>query len=305
MSSLLHNDLLGLDLVAVGELEHVHAGGGIHIDVADTVDFFGAQDAAGDVDDLEGAFTVDDDGAVADEGEVAAAVVASGEDQAEAAGVVSGVGLEAVARVGKHVNFIASHVVDEVEVGEFNILGTEADGVGAILFSLEVDRHFTHSSGVDHSVVFLQRDIDLGAVAVELELGQLTAFIEADDGAVDDVAAVAEVKGDLSTLTFRCGGCEGYDFSVFFSVNEDTFHEFDTARGGGHKLLTIGIHGIECKVVFFNVGNVTEGVTHKVPTGEINIFSPAQSDSAIAARDASNFEFNVFLIGVEIALTGL
>ena len=97
------NDLLGL----VVELEHIDAGSGIQLDAADTVDLLGGNDAAGHVDDAEGAFTVDDEVVVAHESEFAA-VFAGGEHQFEAAAVVAGVGVEGVARVGEQVNVVAS-----------------------------------------------------------------------------------------------------------------------------------------------------------------------------------------------------
>ena len=108
-----NDDLLSL----VIESQHIHTGSGIQFDAADTVDLLGDDDAAHHVDDLEGALTVDDDVAVAHEGKVAAvAGVAGGEHQAEAAGVVVGVGFEAVTRVGQQVNIGAGQVVDEVQV---------------------------------------------------------------------------------------------------------------------------------------------------------------------------------------------
>ena len=72
-----------------------------------------------------------------------------------------------------------------MEVGEVHILGVDAEGVAAVVLSLEVDGHGTHGLAAHHGVVFaFQRDVDLGAAVSELELGQLAAFVEADDGAV-------------------------------------------------------------------------------------------------------------------------
>ena len=81
-----------------------------------------ADHAAGDVVHLNGAaLAVDDDLAIADEGEVVAIGVTGAEDQAEAAGVVGGVGFEGVARGSEQVNIVASEVIDKVEVAELNV----------------------------------------------------------------------------------------------------------------------------------------------------------------------------------------
>ena len=94
-----------------------------------------------------------------------------------------------------HSEVVAVHVIDEVEVGEADFLGVDAEGVGAVVLSLEADGHFAHLGGVDDSVVLaFLRDEHLGVVLVELELGQLVASVETHDGAVDGGAmAVAKV----------------------------------------------------------------------------------------------------------------
>ena len=75
-----HHDLLDLHIVSVHEAEHVDALGGVDVDVGAAVDAFALEDAAVDVDHLQGgvAFVVDDEAAVAIEGEVVV-VVAGGE----------------------------------------------------------------------------------------------------------------------------------------------------------------------------------------------------------------------------------
>ena len=80
-----HDDLLRLDIVAVSELEHIDARSEFGIRNAECgMNFTADDDTAHHVDDLECALTVDDDVAVAHEGEVAVvagvAGVASGED---------------------------------------------------------------------------------------------------------------------------------------------------------------------------------------------------------------------------------
>ena len=57
-SVLFYNHLLGLDIVAVGELEHVGARSGIDGDMGGAVDGFSADDAAGHVDDLQIGFAL-------------------------------------------------------------------------------------------------------------------------------------------------------------------------------------------------------------------------------------------------------
>ena len=70
---------------------------------------------------MEGTLTVDDEVAVADEGEgVVCASVAFGEHQLEAAGVVVGLGLECVARGGEQVDVGTGQVVDQTENGKRN-----------------------------------------------------------------------------------------------------------------------------------------------------------------------------------------
>lgn len=61
-----------LHIVAVDQPQHVHAVGGIEALAEGAVDGFAADDTAGDVDHLQGGFTlvVDDDLTVENEGEV-------------------------------------------------------------------------------------------------------------------------------------------------------------------------------------------------------------------------------------------
>ncbi len=65
-----------------------------------------------DIEDLEGAFAVDDEFTVADEGEVVVGSVAGGEDQLEAALIVGGLGFEAVARGLEQIDVGTGQVVD-------------------------------------------------------------------------------------------------------------------------------------------------------------------------------------------------
>ena len=69
---LFNDDLLGLDLVTLDELEHIDAGFGVDADVLTAVDVVAADDAAEDIDDVEDgiAVVVDDEVAVVIEGEL-------------------------------------------------------------------------------------------------------------------------------------------------------------------------------------------------------------------------------------------
>ena len=199
---LFNNDLLSLHLVAVDETEHINAvSDGGHADAV-AVDHLRADDAARQVDHLQRSVVVDaveDDGSVADEGEVVTHVIAalSAEHQAEAAFVVVALGIEGIARGGDQIYIGTRDVINKVQIIHLHVLGVDADGVGAIFGSLEVDWHFTAGFSADDGEVFtILWDIELGAVLEELELGQLTAFIEADDGAVNHAAIAAKVHDD-------------------------------------------------------------------------------------------------------------
>ena len=253
------NDLLGL----VVELEHIDAGSGIQFDTADTVDLLGGDDAAGHVDDLEHAFTVDDEVVVADVSEVAVAVVAGGKHQFEAAFIVAGGGIEGVGGVDEEVNFGTGHVVDEVEVFEVHFLAGEVEGEAAVVFSLEVERHLTEAFNSCNSEVFaVDGHIDLGVVGVELHLGEVAAF-EGHDGAVHEVAALGEVEGSIGALFARSLG-EGDIFARGFSSHDDTFHGGDFFSSDMFNVGVVGgIQGVESSV---NSGSHIEGVTHDVDT---------------------------------------
>ena len=74
-----------------------------------------------------------------------------------------------------------------MEVAHFHAFGVDGEGVGAILVGLEVEGHLALGIGIDYGVIHIVlRDIELRAVAPYLEFGQLMAFADADDGAVDD-----------------------------------------------------------------------------------------------------------------------
>ena len=191
-------------VVAVDEAEHVDAGGLVEVDGGVAVDGLAADEASHDVDDLQGGFTQ-----VAD-GPVGAVEVGEGlgglfvgavalEHQAEAVGVVACAGLEGVARGLEQVDVHAGHIVDEVEVIHLHVLGLHGEGVGAVLAGLEADGHLGLVGAANDGVILIALwDVELGAVRVELELGQLAAFVETDDSIVDNTATLA---GDIEFHT--------------------------------------------------------------------------------------------------------
>ena len=134
---------------------------------------------------------VDDDIAVADEGEgliVAVSVLADGrEHYTEARGVVRCFGGEGVAWQSQQIHIFASHIVNQVEVAERHVLAAEAQCILAVFLGFEVEGHLALGFGIDYSVIHIVLwNIELRAVVPQLELGQLAAFAEVDDGAVDD-----------------------------------------------------------------------------------------------------------------------
>ena len=171
MTHLSHDHLLDLHVVAVDEAQHVDTRSGVHVHVGATVDALALQDAACDVDHLQRgvAFVVDDEAAVAEEGERVAIAVTRGIHQLEAAGVVGRLRLEAVARGLEQVDVGASEVVDEVQVSELDVIAAEAQAVGAVVLSLEVDRCLAHLFAAHHGIVLtVLRNIDLSVVPIKL-----------------------------------------------------------------------------------------------------------------------------------------
>ena len=202
--SLSHHHFLHHDILAIDEAEHIDACGLVDVDVGIAADGLAAEHTAHHVDDLQGgvATIVDNPFAAVEEGEGLIGIVffdAGGvEHQAEAAFVVVGVGLEGVARVGQQVDVDAGLVVDEVEVSHFGVAHFNADGVNAVFGGAEVDRLLTFAGATHHGeVLVVLGEINLGIVGVELELRQLAALVETNDGTVDDQALrLADVEVD-------------------------------------------------------------------------------------------------------------
>ena len=182
---------MGLHTVCADEAEHVDARGGVDGLAGVAADGFAAQDAAREVDDLQGglARVADDPLAAVEVGEGVAGFVlgdgARAKHQAETALVVAGGGVEGVARCGQQVNVVARHVVDEVEVVHLHAFGGDGEGVLSIGVGAEVDRHFALAFGADDGeVLTVLRDVELGGIGVEGELLQAAARVEVDDGVV-------------------------------------------------------------------------------------------------------------------------
>ncbi len=300
---------MDLHVVAVEEADHVDTVSGVEVDAGGAADGFAHDDAACDVDDLEGgvAFVVDDEAAVAEEGE-AVVVVTGGEDEAEAVGVVGRSGLEGVARVGEQVLVGAGEVVDEVEVGEVDVLGGEVEAVGAVALGLEADGHLAHALAADDGIVLIVHgDVELGAVGVELDLGQGAALSEADDGAVEELAAAADAEGEVGVLA-AAYGCEGDGLGFCpVSEDEDAFHSFDLGRFGvGDEdavAFVVDSHPVEGAV---DGDIIVEGVAHEVPAAHGLLLVGGvifQGEGAIAGVGvAGEVEGDVGNVGIEVAL---
>ena len=213
---------MNFHVIAVEEAYHINAR---HlVDAYRGIAFKGdvLHNAAHHVDNLQGGFTnvADLPFAAVEVGKVGIVfdVVVSVKHQAEARSVVAGGSLEGVARGLEQVDIGAGHIVDEVEVVHLDILGVNADGIGAVLFGLEVDGHLAFGGAANDGVVAVAlRDIELGAVLEELELRQLLAFTKADDGAVDDGATVAgDVDHHLLDSLAVVLGAEGDGLTIAF-----------------------------------------------------------------------------------------
>ena len=301
---------MGLHVLAVDEAEHVDARaevGGADGGVA--ADGLAAQDATGEVNHLQGGFAdvADDPFAAVEEGERLGAgcvLFDAGdvEHQAEAVDVVARRCLEGVERHLQQVDVVTRHIVNQVQVAGLHVLSIDADGVGTVALGLEVDRHFAVSGAADHSEVFVAlRDVELGALSVELELGQLTAFVEADDGAVDDgTTALAEVHGKVGTLMGSLGA-EGQGFAIFFCDNEEALHSFNsTIACIRQDFGTVFVHNVEVAV---DISSLAEGVTHEVPAGEGGVVVFGQCDSTVSSvRNTREGESGVLFAGIEVAL---
>ena len=170
-----------------------------------------------------------------------------------------------------------------MQVAETHFLGVEAEGVSAVLSSLEIDGYcrdvaryvFTH---VDHSIVLaVLRDVNLGAVFPELQLGQLAAFTEADNGSVDNTVAMTEVEDKAFAVVVGCLGGEGHGFTIGFGDDKHTFHRGNAVLLGGFYVATVGIHDVEVAPVG-DISRLSEGVAHEVPASEIDSGFKCQGD---------------------------
>ena len=72
---------------------------------------------------------------------IVAIYVPTDEHQFKPRFIVSHAGGEGVFRRLQQIHICASHVVNEVQITYFHILGIDREGVGAIIRSLEIDRY--------------------------------------------------------------------------------------------------------------------------------------------------------------------
>ncbi len=300
--------LLSLDIVAVDEAEHIDTRCGVHLDGGVAVEGLVADDAARHVDDMQlgVAFVVDDPFATVEVGEVFAAFFDTGGVlvyQLETAGIVGGVGLEGVTRVGKQVDVHARHVVDKVEVIHFNVVGIDAEGISAIVGSLETDRHLAFVVAADDGVVVISLfDIDLGVVGAHHGFRHLLAFAKANHGAVDDTTVVGDVEDKLFA---RCGRLFGSEDSLVvvgaFSHDEDALHGVDGRLfAGKHEIVTVFVHDI---IVVVDGSGHTEGVADEIPAFEVGVLVVNQVDFAVAVIGLTfKGECGVGLTGIEVTL---
>ncbi len=180
--------LLDLHVVAVDESDHVDARSVVDLALIAATEGLAADDVAEDVNHLDGGLTLDaKDAEVAagvDEAEaVAFGARAGGKHQLEAALVVGGAGVEAVARAGEQVDIFACEVVDEMQVAEVNVFVGETQRVAAVLLRLEVDGHLAHMAfgRGDGVVLAFDRHVDLAAVLAEGHLAHLLGELKGEE----------------------------------------------------------------------------------------------------------------------------
>ena len=157
-----------------------------------------------------------------------------------------------------------------MEVFHLDVLSFNAEGEGTVLGSAEVDRSCVLIDAAHHGKLFsVFSDIELAAVIIKHELGQLAAFAEANHGTVDNVKIATDIHDNLFAGFGRFYGSELHFLFIIFSDDEDAFHSLDAVICGGNKLVTCGVHSVEVTTIS-DVSNLAEGVTNKVPTCKIS-----------------------------------
>ena len=239
-------------VVAVDQAQHVDAGGLVEADGGVAVDGLAADDAAGDVDHLQGgvAGVADGPAAAVEEGEGLGGLfvdAVGAKHQAEAARVVVGASLEGVVRGGEQVDVGAGHIIDEVEVVHVDVLGLNGDGIGAVFAGAEADGHFALGGAVGNSHLSVAlRDVDASGVVHQVELIHHATIAEAYDGIVDDRTAVTQhidvEQGDIS-LGVNIGSRQRHVCA--WSLNKETSHGRSSIRSGlsRNESIAIFIHG--------------------------------------------------------------
>ena len=191
----LDDNLLHFRVDTIDEAEHINARNGFDVLAIATMNLFATHDAARDVNHLEGGITivVDDPVAVIVEAEDVIIADASGKHQFETAGIIRCAGIKTVNWGLEQVDIYTCQIINEMEVTEANLLGIDTNGVGTVLVSREIDRHFTVFVCVGHSIILIVlRDVNLGLVLVKLELTESTSSIETDNGIILYAAVLAQ-----------------------------------------------------------------------------------------------------------------
>ena len=133
-----------------------------------------------------------------------------------------------------------------MEVAELNVLVAEADGVGAVLFSLEADGHLVLGIAVDHGVVLVVLgEEQLGVVGVELELVEFAAFVEADIGGINHTSGIAQVDVKSAVASKRLGEAQCH-LRFGRGLHHNSFHRSHGTRASDQFAIT---HGVEVNIL--------------------------------------------------------
>ena len=162
---------------------------------------------------------------------------------------------------------------------------------------------------VGDGVFFMtHRDVDIGILVAEVELGELRAFVEADDGVVEGLQGVAVAGGDsLGQGHFQTSvigirewfRCAEDDVFVVFHFDNDTIAGLDGCCFIDRISHDDGTVVIQCVIRLVDVCLNTERVAHEV------VAIGKACDGLLAARveRAGEGQGLGLLGGVEVALT--
>ena len=225
----------------------------------------------------------------------------NGKFQCETRVRIGRISLKGVARGLKQVDVSVGKVVDEVEIIHIDVFNIHADDVSAIFASLKVKGHFTLTVALNHGIILIFLDNEkFGIVFIEHELGQLMAFVEIDDGAVNDTTALAEGKGESLALSGRSGGGEIHFLVVLISQDKRAFHGRDrTCNRFSDDFRTTIVQGVEGTV---DIGGISVWVTHEVPTRKHNTICLDQGNLTTTSISTSiELQRNFLVVGIEVA----